>query len=186
VLSPLITTRGAQRIGLTALLLAATLLLALSSPNRAHAKSVWCAGDPAIIVNGSLVSITAHVPQDRVRDIKQVEFVFHVPSNAHVDAILDDSLLFRANITVQKDLPPAYGLVSTPINVEMTVEHRGKSFPIAASTIAVGGGTNLWVDGRSSETLHIQTIGLLNLPTELLALPTVDLSLTRLLNPPLF
>ncbi len=149
-----------HRLITAALLLLAVLGMALLSPNKADARGVWCSGDPTIIVNGSAVSITAHLPMDRLADVEYVEFVFHVPANAIVGAVVNDSLLFPARITVKKDLPADYKL-GTPVTVDMRVRHKGKSFPDAATALATGGGSRIWVDGTSTTWLMIKTWGLL-------------------------
>ncbi|MEX0782313.1 MAG: hypothetical protein WD557_06655 [Dehalococcoidia bacterium] len=150
-------------LAIALLAILAAIAAGLASPGKSEAKSVWCSGDPAIIVNGSVVSITAHMPLDRLRDIDHVEFVFHVPSNAKVTAVINDSVLFKAKIIVKKDLPAARGLFGTPVVVDMTVQHEGDAFPVAVTTIVVGKGTKLWTEGTSSTPLTVRTTGLLNL-----------------------
>lgn len=153
----LATVRRRLTLGL---LLLAVLAITVLSPNKAEAAGVWCSGDPTIIVNGSVVSITAHLPLERVKDVEYVEFVFHVPANATVVAVVNDSLLFKAKITVKKDLPADYKL-GTPVTVDMRVRHKGKSFPDAATALATGGGSKVWVEGTSTSWLRIKTWGLL-------------------------
>ncbi len=149
-----------QRAIAAALLLATVLAVVVLFPTRVSARGVWCSGDPAIMVNGSAVSITAHLPSDRLADVEYVEFVFHVPSNATVVAVVNDSLIFEARITVKKDLPADYQ-PGTPVVVDMRVRHRGRAFEVAASAVATGSGSRVWVDGTSSSWLKIKTWGLL-------------------------
>jgi hypothetical protein len=149
---------------LAALTVVTMLGVALSTNGGdAAARGVWCSGDPAIIVNGSVASVTVHVPLDRLDDVKQVEVVFHVPSNAGVTAVINDSVLIPAKVRYVKDLPPSFGLFRTPVDVEIIVHHKGRTMPVAATTIAVGWGSDLWTEGSSDKPLWVQTVGLLNL-----------------------
>jgi hypothetical protein len=152
-------------LGVLALALVATLLGAMR-PYAAEARGVWCAGDPAIVVNGNLVSVTVHVPLDRLRDIDYVEVVFHVPGNAKVTAIVNDSLLFEARTSYVRDLPNTRrGLFAkTEMKAEIIVHHRGETVDVAATTIALGRGTRLWQQGTSEQPLWVDTQGPLNLP----------------------
>jgi len=146
-----------------------TLALALlaafvfSTIQSASARTVWCAGDPTIIVNGNPVSITVSVPLDRLSDIDDVTVTYHVPSNANVAATLNTGILFREKTVIVKDQPPMRGLVTiSKIPVDITVHHRGSSFGTGATEVALGG-TRLWVDGNSDTVLHATTYGLLNI-----------------------
>ncbi|OAI39959.1 hypothetical protein AYO38_01300 [bacterium SCGC AG-212-C10] len=141
----------------------AALALAIAGSERADARGVWCAGDPAIIVNGSVVDVNVNIPLERLADVKDVDIVFHVPSNATVLATVNDSLVFKANIRVVKDLAPTRGLLNTPVQVDITVNHRGTPFAFGATTIATGAGTRLWVDGNTTKTLRVSAVGLLAL-----------------------
>jgi hypothetical protein len=127
-------------------------------PSEAEARGVWCAGDPAIIVNGALVDVNVHVPLDRLWYIDYVEVVFHVPADASVTAVINDSLLFEARASYVKDLP-AMGrgglLSSTEVRAEIVVHHRGRSFDIGATTAVTGWGTRLWQQGRSDVPLWV-------------------------------
>src|SRR5688572_11430378 len=114
-LLPTTLPRPRVPLGLAVVALLGALALSLAHADRAEARVVWCSGDPAIVVNGSVVSVTAHVPLDRLADIDHAEFIFHVPSNAKVTAVVNDSLLFEARIVVKKDLPAARGLTGTPV-----------------------------------------------------------------------
>lgn len=135
----------------------------LSASGPAEARAVWCSGDPTILVNGNAVSVTVHVPVDRLRDLDYVEVVFHVPANADVTLLLNDSLLLPAKTSFVKDQPAHRGLFGTDIPVEIIAHNRGPAMPIAATTIAVGRGTTLWKEGTSSQPLWVTTRGLLNL-----------------------
>jgi hypothetical protein len=53
--------------------------------------------------------------------------------------------------------------LGTLVVVDMSVKHRGKVFGIAASSVATGSGSNLWIEGKSTTGLEIQATGLLNL-----------------------
>jgi hypothetical protein len=135
-------------------------------PGEAEARGVWCAGDPAIVVNGNLVSINVHVPLNRLRDIDYVEVVFHVPGNANVTAIVNDSLLFEARASYVRDLPNTQRslLSKTEVKAEIIVHHRGATVDVAATTIAIGRGTRLWQQGTSAQPLWVEAQGALNLP----------------------
>lgn len=152
-----------------ALALAVALIGALGAtaltPRDAEARGIWCAGDPAIIVNGSLVSVTVHVPLERLRDLDHVEVIFHVPSNATVTALINDSILVPAKTRYVKDLPAERGglLGGTTVLVEIVGHHSGAPMDIAATTIAIGKGTSLWTQGTTKQPLFVKTQGLLNL-----------------------
>jgi hypothetical protein len=138
-----------------------------SRPSEAEARVVWCAGDPAIIVNGNVVSVTVHLPFDRLRDVDHVEVIFHVPADASVTALINDSLLFEARTSFVRDLPRQgrRGLFSgTPVNAEIIVHHKGDAVDVAATTLAIGRGTRVWQQGNSSSPLWVETEGALNLP----------------------
>ncbi|MCA9823724.1 MAG: hypothetical protein KC470_13990, partial [Dehalococcoidia bacterium] len=154
-------------------LLLAFLILAVvpaamvgSRPSEADARVVWCAGDPAIIVNGNLVDVNVHIPLNRLREIDFVEVVFHVPADAEVLTVVNDSLFFEARPRVEKDLP-AQGrwrmFSKTDIPVEIIVHHGGTTMDVAATAVATGRGSKVWVQGTSDETLHIETSGFLGL-----------------------
>lgn len=150
---------------LWAVVLAAPAIALVRAP-EAEARVVWCAGDPAIVVNGNLVDVNVHVPLFRLQDIDFVEVVFHVPSDARVTAVINDSLLFEARPRVVKDLPPAGRgslLSGTDIPVEIIVHHRGRAMDVAATAVATGGGSRLWVQGTSAEPLRLTTWGALSL-----------------------
>jgi hypothetical protein len=140
--------------------------MVVSRPSEADARVVWCAGDPAIIVNGNLISVTAHLPFDRLRDVDYVEVVFHVPSDAEVLAVINDSLLFEARPRVEYD-KPANGrrrlFQRTEVTVDIIVHHKGATMDVAATTIAVGRGTKLWQQGRSDRALRVEASGALGL-----------------------
>jgi hypothetical protein len=131
--------------------------------SSADAMSVWCAGDPTILVNGNPVSVTVHVPADRLRDLDYVEVVFHVPANSNVTLLLNDSLLLPVKTRYVKDQPAQYGLFGTKMPVEIISHNRGGTMPIGATSIALLKGTNLWVEGNSNAPLWINTTSLLNL-----------------------
>ena len=135
------------------------------SSNTADARGVWCSGDPTILVNGNIVSVTVHVPADRMKDLDYVEVIFHVPSNADVKLLINDSILVPAKTRFVKDQPASRGglLSGTVIPVEIVAHHSGAPMDIAATTVAVGQGTSLWKQGTSDKPLWIQTKGLLNL-----------------------
>lgn len=134
-----------------------------SASRPAEARSVWCAGDPTILVNGNAVSVTVHVPVDRMKDLEYVEVVFHVPANADVKLLLNDSVLLPMKTRFVKDQPAQRGLFGTAIPVEIIAHNRGPVMPVAATTIAVGKGTSLWTEGTSAQPLWVKTNGLLNL-----------------------
>jgi hypothetical protein len=165
---PLLSSSARLRLALGLLALAlAPLALFASRPSEAEARVVWCAGDPAIVVNGNVVSVTVHLPLDRLRDVDYVEVVFHVPGDASVTALINDSLLFEARTSYVRDLPRQgrRGLLSgTPVTAEIIVHHRGATVDVAATTIAIGRGTRLWQQGTSDEPLRVETRGALNLP----------------------
>lgn len=135
----------------------------LSASRPAEARAVWCSGDPTILVNGNAVSVTVHVPVDRLKDLDYVEVVFHVPTNADVKLLLNDSLLVPAKTRFVKDQPAQRGLLGSEIPVEIIAHNRGPAMPVAATTIAVGKGTSLWTEGTSASPLWVKTTGLLNL-----------------------
>ena len=154
------------RTSLLALVAALAIVIpALGGSNSAEARGVWCSGDPTIIVNGSVVSVTVHVPADRMKDLDHVEVIFHVPSNAKVTLLLNDSLLVPVKTRFVKDQPASSGwlLSGTLIPVEIIAHHAGAPMPIAATTIAIGSGTSLWTQGTSDAPLWVKTRGLLNL-----------------------
>ena len=151
-----------------AMMLAAAMLLPTIfalSPGKAEARMIWCAGDPAIVVNGSVVSVTAHLPLHRLSDVDHVEVVFHVPSNANVTAVINDSVLFEARPRVVYDLPAQRtGLFNpTKVMAEIIVHHEGDVMPVAATTISLGWGSSLWTEGTSAQPLTVTAYGLLNL-----------------------
>lgn len=150
-----------------ALVAAIALMLPISGGSQtAEARSVWCSGDPIILVNGNVVSVTVHVPLDRMKDLDYVEVIFHVPANADVTLLLNDSLLVPAKTRYVKDQPAQRGglLSGTPIPVEIIAHHEGAPMPIAATTLSVlGRGTSLWTEGTSASPLWVTTSGLLNL-----------------------
>lgn len=131
----------------------------------AEARGVWCSGDPIIVVNGSVVSVTVHVPLDRLKDIDHVEVIFHVPSNAKVTAVINDSVLIPAKVRYVKDLPAERNglLGGTTVLVEVVGHHEGAPMDIAATTVAVGKGSSLWTQGTTDAPLFVKTKGLLNL-----------------------
>jgi hypothetical protein len=135
----------------------------LASSRPAEAMSVWCSGDPTILVNGNVVSVTVNIPADRMQDLDYVEVVFHVPANADVKLLLNDSLLIPMKTRFVKDQPARRGLFGTDIPVEIVTHNRGAAMPIAATTIALGRGTNLWKEGRSDQPLWVDASGPLNL-----------------------
>jgi hypothetical protein len=152
-------------LAILAIALVPSALLAVR-PSDAEARVVWCAGDPAIVVNGNLVDVNVHVPLARLSDIDYVEVVFHVPSDANVTAVINDSLLFEARPRVVKDLPAARTsklLSGTDIPVEVIVHHRGPVLDVAATAVASGGGSRLWVQGTSAEPLRLTTWGWFNI-----------------------
>ena len=149
-------------------LFAIVAALALFAPlagsvSPAGARGVWCSGDPTILVNGNVVSVTVHVPADRMRDLDYVEVIFHVPANADVKLLVNDSILVPAKTRFVKDLPPQRGLFGSALPVEIVAHHRGETMPIAATTIALGTGSSLWTQGTSAAPLWVKTSGLLNL-----------------------
>ena len=163
---PRILTVRPIRIALFALVAAiAVALPSFGSSNSADAKGVWCSGDPTIVVNGNVVSVTVHVPLDRMDDLDYVEVIFHVPANADVKLLINDSLLVPAKTRFVKDQPATRGglLSGTAIPVEIIAHHEGPPMPVAATTIAVGRGTRLWTQGASDSPLWVKTFGLLNL-----------------------
>ena len=122
----------------------------------AEARGVWCSGDPAILVNGTLVDVNVNVPLDKLGSVQRAEVVFHVPSNAIV-VVVNDSLLFPAKVTVVRDQPPTSLLAAGyKIPVEVNVVASGPAFDIAATVVAVGGG-DLWIPGRSGEVTKVTT-----------------------------
>ncbi len=134
--------------------------------NSAEARAVWCSGDPTILVNGNVVSVTVHVPLNRMKDLDYVEVVFHVPANADVKLLINDSLLVPAKTRFVKDQPANRGglLSGTSIPVEIIAHHKGAPMPIAATTISLlGRGTSLWTQGTTAQPLWVKTSGLLNL-----------------------
>lgn len=153
-----------RRLLLAMLLLAAAPLALFARPAAdAEARLVWCAGDPEIIVNGSVVSVTVHLPLENLPQVDYVEVVFHVPSNARVTGVINDSVLFEARPRVVQDLPAAYGLLGTPVTAEVIVHQTGEAFPVAATILVSGSGTGLWTQGTSAAPLTVSTRGLLNL-----------------------
>jgi len=165
---PLPSSTAGRRLALALFALALVpLAFVASGPSEADARGVWCAGDPAIIVNGNVVSVTVHLPFDRLRDVDHVEVIFHVPADASVTALINDSLLFEARTSVVRDLPRQgrRGLLrGTPVNAEIIVHHKGEVVDVAATTIAIGRGSRLWQQGTSAAPLWVQTQGALNLP----------------------
>jgi hypothetical protein len=155
------------RTALIALVAAIALVMPLSGgSNSAEARAVWCSGDPTILVNGNVVSVTVHVPLNRMRDLDYVEVIFHVPSNADVKLLLNDSLLVPAKTRYVKDQPATRGglLSPTTIPVEIIAHSDGAPMPIAATTLSLlGRGTSLWTEGTSAAPLWVKTSGLLNL-----------------------
>ncbi len=161
-------TPSLVRRALLALLLLAVAPVAMfaAHPSNADARVVWCAGDPAVIVNGNLVDVQVHLPFDRLRDVDYVEVVFHVPADAQVLAVINDSLFFKARPRVEKDLPAqgrARLLQSTDIPVDIIVHHRGQSMDVAATGVSTGWGSRLWIQGTSDQPLHLSTSGFLGL-----------------------
>lgn len=155
---------AARHVVLALVLLAmAPAALLARTPGTAEARLVWCAGDPAIVVNGSVVSVTVNIPLENLDDVDYVEVVFRVPANAKVTAVVNDSLLFEARPRYVKDLPAKSGLLGTPITADVIVHHRGSDFPVAVTTVAGGKGTNLWHEGTTAAPLRVTTTGLLNL-----------------------
>lgn len=151
---------------LMAILAAALLLPALLAlvPRQAEARVIWCAGDPAIVVNGNIVSVTAQIPLDRLQDVDYVEVVFHVPANAKVTAVINDSVLFEARPRVVYDQPPAVGLLrGTRMPVDIIVYHRGPTMPVAATTVALDSRTPIWTQGTSAAPLRLMTYSPVNL-----------------------
>lgn len=151
-----------------AMLIAFVAAIAISAPffpgsKPAEARSVWCAGDPTILVNGNPVSVTVHVPLERMKDLDYVEVVFHVPANADVTLLLNDSVLVPVKTRFVKDQPAQRGLLGSAIPVEIVAHNSGAPMPIAATTIALGRGTNLWQEGTPGRPLWVKTNGLLNL-----------------------
>jgi hypothetical protein len=154
------------RTAVFALFAALALALPLTNgSNSAEARGVWCSGDPTILVNGNVVSVTVHVPLDRMKDLDYVEVIFHVPANADVKLLVNDSLLVPAKTRFVKDQPAQRGglLSGTSIPVEIVAHHSGAPMPIAATTVAIGRGTSLWTEGTSAAPLWVQTRGLLSL-----------------------
>ena len=154
------------RITLFAFIAAIAMLAPFNgSSNTADARGVWCSGDPTIIVNGNIVSVTVHVPLDRMKDLDYVEVIFHVPANANVTLLINDSILVPVKTRFVKDQPAQRGglLSGTPIPVEIIAYHDGPPMPIAATTVATGWGTKLWTEGTSAAPLWVKTRGLLNL-----------------------
>ena len=155
------------RTALFVLVAAMALIVPLSNGSHsAEARSVWCSGDPTILVNGNVVSVTVHVPLDRMDDLHYVEVIFHVPANADVKLLLNDSLLVPAKTRFVKDQPATRGglFSTTSIPVEIIAHHSGAPMPIAATTLSLlGRGTSLWTQGSSAEPLWVKTSGLLNL-----------------------
>ena len=122
----------------------------------AEARGVWCSGDPLIVVNGTIVDVTVHVPLESLGKVQRAEIVFHVPSNA-IAAVVNDSLLFPAKVTIVRDQPPTRLLAAGyKIPVEIKVVAWGPAFDVAATVIAEGGG-NLWVAGRSGVVTTVTT-----------------------------
>jgi hypothetical protein len=164
----LIALNTHSRRTVLALLLATVAAAAclFGSLQHTNAMGVWCSGDPTILVNGNPVSITVSVPMDRIRDIDDVTVTYHVPKNADVALTLNTGILFRETAVIVKDQPAVRGglIAVTKIPVDVTVHHRGSDFPIATTTIALGG-TDLWNQGDSATVLHANTYGLLNLNT---------------------
>ncbi|MGE3076262.1 MAG: hypothetical protein AB7N24_10310 [Dehalococcoidia bacterium] len=136
-----------------------------SGPSSADARVVWCSGDPTILVNGNAVSVTVHVPMDRLDDLDYMEVIFHVPSNADVKLLLNDSLLVPAKTRFVKDQPPTRGglFAVTDIPVEIISHNHGAPMPFAATAIAIGRGSRLWAEGNSNSPLWVKTSGFLNL-----------------------
>ena len=159
----------ARPLRATLFALVAGLALAIPSlgagSQTADARGVWCSGDPTILVNGNVVSVTVHVPLNRMKDLDYVEVVFHVPSNADVKLLVNDSILVPVKTRFVKDQPANRGglLSGTDIPVEIIAHHKGAPMEIAATTIAVGRGTSLWTQGTSDKPLWVKTRGLLNL-----------------------
>lgn len=153
-----------RRLLLALLLLAVAPFALFARPaSPADARLIWCAGDPAIVVNGTVVSVNVHLPLENLKQVDHVEVVFHVPSNARVTAVINDSLLFEARPRYVKDLPAQSGLLGTPVVAEIIVHHSGKTFPVAATTVVTGKGSSLWTQGTTASPLKIKTQGLLNL-----------------------
>ena len=164
---PHILTLRPMRAGLLAFVAACAVALPLGGgSDTAEARAVWCSGDPTILVNGNVVSVTVHVPLDRMNDLDHVEVIFHVPANADVKLLLNDSLLVPVKTRFVKDQPATRGgiLSGTTIPVEIIAHHAGAPMPIAATTISLlGRGTSLWTQGNTSAPLWVKTSGLLNL-----------------------
>ncbi|MEO8541521.1 MAG: hypothetical protein ABI577_17390 [bacterium] len=156
-----LTTRF-SRVSLIAFVAAIAIAAPFFSGPRSAEASVWCAGDPTILVNGNVVSVTVHVPMERMRDLQYVEVVFHVPANADVKLLVNDSILLPMKTRFVKDQPAQRGLLGTPIPVEIIAHNSGAPMPFAATTIAVGKGTSLWSEGTSAAPLWVKTAGLLN------------------------
>lgn len=148
-----------------ALAFAAAFGLGSLTSRDAEARGVWCSGDPAIVVNGSVVSVTVHVPLNRLKDLDHIEVIFHVPSNADVTAVINDSVLIPAKVSYVKDLPAERSglLRGTTVIAEVRGHHDGPAMDIAATTVAVGWGSQVWTQGTTDAPLFVKTKGLLNL-----------------------
>jgi len=144
-------------------LLAGFAALFSSGAGRANALVVWCAGDPAIIVNGNPVDVTVSVPLSELSSISDVTVTYHVAKNANVLLGINTGILFHEKIVIVKDQPAQYGLLSvSKIPVDVTVHYTGAAFPIGVTQIALGG-THLWINGMSNQVTHATAYSLLNL-----------------------
>ena len=134
-----------------------------SGAGRANAMVVWCAGDPAIIVNGNLVDVTVSIPLNELSSVSDVTVTYHVAKNANVLLSLNTGILFHEKIVVVKDQPAQYGLLSvSKIPVDVTVHYTGAAFPIGVTQVSLLG-THLWINGMSDQVTHATAYSLLNL-----------------------
>ncbi|MGH2632784.1 MAG: hypothetical protein ACRDG3_05180 [Tepidiformaceae bacterium] len=154
---------GRRSAGLALLIGFAALAAMLSMGLGRASASVWCAGDPTILVDGNPVSVTVSVPFNELSSIQDVTVTYHVASNAHVLLALNTGILFREKIVIVKDQPAEHGLLSvSKIPVDIVTHYRGAAFPMGVTQIALGG-THLWISGSSDQVMHATAYGLLSL-----------------------
>ncbi len=133
---------------LAGLLLTATALL---SPRPAAASEGWCAGDPVIAINGTIVTIESSVFGEPVVVDKNVAAAYttvHVPPGTSVQTLLLTTSFFKEKkVTVVTDLPTPAAGAPVPVRVEvrfkaklilptrLTVDHVERDTGTTATTL---------------------------------------------------
>jgi hypothetical protein len=107
----------------------ALLLTSITMARPAAAIEGWCADDPLVAVNGSLLDIQVQMPVGQLLTMRSTTLTVIIPSNATGMVVLDNVSAFPMKTTVSATGPEWNSTGSIPITIVADVK-ADQDYPI--------------------------------------------------------